>query len=262
MGKLTKQQSKYHAQAMELLKKTQRNEADDLFIFKHYHEGSVLDQTAAGAFFTPHRMASDFRFDVYGHRILDLCAGIGVLSYYTYWHDRYNEPRRDITCIERCPEFVEVGKRLLPEANWICADITEINLAELGDFDSVIANPPFGVIPGNKLSAPRYSGSKFEYQLMDIASDIADYGLFIVPQTSAGFAFSGMQYYQRTKSREYLKFEEQTGIRLDAGMGVDTSFFDDDWKQNPIRTEIVCADFIEAREARKPAQASLFEGVF
>ena len=73
-----------HHQAEELLLKDNLTHEDVEFIFKHWHEGQAVDQTYAGAFFTPPEMAQEFRIEVDGERILDHCAGIGVLSYYAY----------------------------------------------------------------------------------------------------------------------------------------------------------------------------------
>ena len=200
MAKLTKKQSSRHREACALLANDKLSHDDVEFIFNHWHEGTAIDQTFAGAFFTPPEMACDFRIEVHGDRILDLCAGIGVLSYYLFHfgYGRHGQPDREITCIERSPAFVEIGKKLLPQANWICADVFDLDLAALGHFDTVIANPPFGSNSraGNK--APRYSGSSFEYHIIDLASDLADYGTFIIPQMSAPFKYSAARYFDHT----------------------------------------------------------------
>lgn len=128
----------------------------------------------------------------------------------------------------------------------------------LGHFDHAISNPPFGRLNRNGLRAPRYTGADFAYHVMDIAADIADFGAFILPRGSAPFQFSGAQYYRRRESRDYLKFKEQTGISLEAGVGIDTSIFIDDWKGVKPAVEIACCDFMEAREDRKSPQDDLF----
>lgn len=49
---------------------------------------------------------------------IELCAGIGRLSYYQYLR---NKPTH-ITCVELNPEYVMIGKRVLPDAEWIIGD--------------------------------------------------------------------------------------------------------------------------------------------
>jgi hypothetical protein len=48
---------------------------------------------AAGAFFTPLALAWNFALAGGGHRIIDLCSGIGTLSYCMQqrarWHERH-----------------------------------------------------------------------------------------------------------------------------------------------------------------------------
>ena len=49
---------------------------------------------------------------------IEHCAGIGRLSYYQYLR---NNPTH-ITCVELNPEYVMIGKRVLPQAEWITGD--------------------------------------------------------------------------------------------------------------------------------------------
>lgn len=45
----------------------------------------------------------------------------------------------DITCVELNPHYVEVGKKVVPEATWICADVLDPFLPDLlGQFDFAI----------------------------------------------------------------------------------------------------------------------------
>ncbi|MGX1052200.1 hypothetical protein AB7M74_003152 [Bradyrhizobium japonicum] len=99
----------------------------------------------------------------------------------------------------------------------------------LGASTSAIANPPFGATPrtGN---GPCYTGRSFEFHVIDLASDIADYGAFIIPQMSAPFGYSGVQCYRERKTADFLTFAEQTGIHLEAGCGVDCAYYRDAWK--------------------------------
>ncbi|MGY8667022.1 methyltransferase [Bradyrhizobium sp. UFLA05-109] len=248
MAKLTKPEAKAHAAAVELLKKDVLTYDERVFVLENWHEGATHINGSAGAFFTPFGLARDFAIDACGGRIVDLCAGIGALAFHVYWRAYYargrDEPQQEIVCIERNPSYIEVGRKVLPEAKWICADVFDLDFSSLGRFGCAIANPPFGATP-RIAGGPRYTGRSFEFHLIDIASDMADYGTFIIPQTSAPFQYSGVQCYRERKSADYLKFAEQTGIQLEAGCGVDCSYYRDAWKGIAPNVEIVCANFEE-----------------
>ncbi|MCA1868528.1 hypothetical protein HW571_22900 [Agrobacterium genomosp. 3] len=73
------------------------------------------------------------------------------------------------------------------------------------------------------------------------------YGAFIIPQQSASFQYSGRHFYERQTKGKGVDFEKATGLAMDAGVGVDTSIFRNDWKDTNIITEIACFDFTEVR---------------
>ena len=110
------------------------------------------------------------------------------------------------------------------------------------DFTTGNHDPPFGAVRHGG-EAPRYSGPEFEYKIIDIAGHLAAYGAFIVQQMSAPFRLSGAQYYQRNDHVKYQRLVEQTGIQLEAGCGIDTTFHREGWKHGAPVTEIVCAEF-------------------
>ncbi len=259
MAKLTKSERKAHNQAEEILQKNILTEDEKEFVLKNWHPAASFDVGASGAFFTPFDLAADFRIDAGTGRIIDLCAGIGSLAYWVKNFPWGADAPTELICVEINPTYVEIGKKIVPEATWICANVFDILDMDLGHFDHAIANPPFGKVNRHGYASPRYSGADFAYHVLDIASEIADFGAFILPQGSAPFQLSGVPFYSRRESRAYLKFHEQTGIFLDAGAGIDTSLFRDQWKGTSPAVEIVCADFMEARDARKPAQIDLFE---
>ena len=105
---------------------------------------------------------------------------------------------------------------------------------------------------------PCYSGTEFEYKIIDIAAEIADYGTFLIPQMSEPFRYSGAPYYKRLNGRKFQQFHDDTGIDMDAGCGVDTSYHQKDWKNSAPVTEIVSCDFTERQ---KPGQLELFNTV-
>lgn len=246
MAKLTKQQRKLHAQACEILRKDTLTLDDKLFVLDNWHEGATHMNGEAGAFFTPSGLARDFSIDAGGGRdVIDLCAGIGGLM---FWLMMDGRAHRRMVCVEVNAAYIEVGRKILPEAEWIQADVLDLP-ADIGAYDLAIANPPFGAVRRSQ-NAPRYRGRKFEYHVIDIASDLAERGAFIVPQTSAPFAYSGRPYFQDRPNKDVTSFTADTGIVLEAGCGIDTSYYADDWHGVSPICEVVTAEFDQVRAER------------
>lgn len=255
MAKLTKSQMKQHEEACRILEKDTLTWDDKWFVYENWNEAADHNVTANSAYFTPIGLARDFAIDVCGTKVIDLCAGIGALSFAYYHCGYHNEVKPQITCIEINQAYVEIGKKLLPEATWICADVFDPDL-DLGHFDSAISNPPFGRKKTTHLKTGNYTGSDFEYLIIDLASRIADFGTFIIPQNSAPFKYSGAQYYQRMESQKHKRFFEQTKISMEAGCGVDTTYHQDDWKTAAPIVEITCAEF---EDLNQQSQLDLFQ---
>lgn len=266
--KLTKNQIKLHDQATKLLEKETLTFDDKWFVLENWQESANHVNGKAGAYFTPPYFARDFSIDCYQRgKIVDICAGIGALSFALLNKIDWDNNRPEITCIEINPAYVEVGKKILPEANWVCADIFEV-WQDLGQFDSAISNPPFGRISGAG-KAPSYIGAEFEYKIIDIASHISKYGTFIIPQNSAPFRFSGVQCFEEYKTNKYERFFDQTSLLLEPGCGIDTTYYRDDWHGVAPICEVVCCDFLEslsenqqnhnfAQSLNEPEQMALF----
>jgi hypothetical protein len=251
VAKLTKPEARQHEKACELLAKDVLTNDDKWFVLQNWQEAATNNNTVAGAFFTPPGLAADFAIDACGHgRVIDLCAGIGGLSFavcnrMTAWKsdvDRAEYERR-FTLIELNPAYIEVGKKIMPHANWVQASVFELP-ADLGRFECSISNPPFGKIKHDG-AAPRYKGSEFEYKVIDIASQLSGFGCFIIPQGSAPFVFSGRRCYEERSSAKHSKFLKETGIVLSVGCGVDTTYHVDDWHGVAPVCEIVTAEFSE-----------------
>lgn len=249
MAKLTKAQRKAHAEAEAILTKDRLTEDEREFVFRNWHEGANHINGAAGAFFTPYDLAGDFALDGAGGRVLDLCAGIGILSYFIGERAKYGNRATELTCVEINPKYCDVGRKLLPDARWINADVFDWRELDLGRFDIAIGNPPFGRVR-RSANGPRYRGADFEFHVIDIAAELADHGAFIIPQQSASFQYSGRPYFDRRTRGKGVDFEKVTGFEMDAGVGIDTSLFKDAWKDTSIIVEIACFDFAEARELR------------
>lgn len=269
MSKLTKPQAKAHATACKLLEQDALSEDDKLFVLENWQESAKHINTIAGAFFTPIGLARDLSIEVSGKRIIDLCAGIGSLSFWCACR-AWNEPP-EIVCVEMNADYAEVGRKVLPEATWIVGSVFDLP-RDLGHFDFAIGNPPFGATPRDA-KAPRYSGKEFELHVIDIASDLADFGAFIVPQMTAPFKYSGAPNggwretikdgigsgYLHRPTDIHAKLLDQTGIVLEPNCGIDTSAYRNDWHGVSVATEVVVCDFIEARCRRQPTQQDLFE---
>lgn len=246
MAKLTKPQANAHQQACDILQKDVLTEDDKFFVLENWQESATHINSAAGAFFTPFELAMDLAIEAHEGRVIDLCAGIGVLSFAMRQRNPFDSSPLDITCIEINPDYVAVGRKILPEANWIQASVFDVLDMDLGHFDFAVSNPPFGKIkrPDGK-GAPRYTGAEFEFHVVDIAAHLASYGVFILPQMSAGFNYSGKPGYSRQTSGKAFDFQQKTGLYFESGCGVDTAFYQDKWRGVAPLCEIVCVEFGE-----------------
>lgn len=245
MAKLSKPQMKLHNKAEALLQNDVLTQDDKEYIFENWNEAFSHDVSYSGAFFTPLDLAYDAALEL-GYpkncTVIDLCAGIGVLSYAAY--QRFKNGIDRLVCVEANPRYVEIGKKLLPEAEWHCLDIANIQeVLALGEFDFCLSNPPFGKVKSlNHCKTFDYQGGEAEYKIIDIASHIADYGVFILPQESAGFRYSGTRNFQRNENSKYNRFSDQTGLMLTSAIGIDTCMYAG-FKNTSIRVEIASCDF-------------------
>lgn len=234
--KLSKQQSKLHLQAVEMLQQATLNSEEKEFVLDNWREDAVHMNGLGGAFFTPRGLARDLSQEVAGKVIVDLCAGIGSLAYAVH----LAEPWRRIYCVELNPDYVEVGRKIVPDAQWICMDVfdyceegTYLQLSGEDKFNCAISNPPFGNVKTHK-----NKHGKFEYDLIEAASRIATDGVFIIPQMSCPFRYSGRKCYETYENSRYSKFSRETGIHLSMNCGFDTSEYSDEWTTAPPTLEI------------------------
>lgn len=246
--KLTKPEIKAHTEAMALVDCGRPLKDDEReFILDNFHEGATNINSSAGAFFTPRGLARDFAIEVNDGRCIDLCAGIGGLSY------AVQQKVGSLVCVELNPEYARIGKRIVPEAEWIAGSV--FTAAINGRFRWAISNPPFGAIKADGWKG-KYTGSAFEYRVIELASRLADLGAFIIPQGSAPFRYSGVQSFRNEDSDKTAKFFEQTGILMEPGCGVDTAIYKGDWRGVSPICEIVLCEFTSPVVGAK--QASLF----
>ncbi|WP_185273877.1 class I SAM-dependent methyltransferase [Chryseobacterium indologenes] len=251
--KLSKEKIKLHNQAEEYLKKDVLTFDEKLFILENWNEAATNINSSAGAFFTPIDLAKDFSLVIYEKaNIVDLCAGIGMLSFFAYHHRNCK-----VTCIELNPDYVRVGKKILPEANWINDSITEVLHYDLPKFKQAISNPPFGKIKTGLIGDfdLKYKGSEFEYITIGIASKIAEEGSFILPQQSTPFKYSGERNYSEVQpSKKLSKFFKETGFEMNLPIGIDTSVYLDTWNGVSPMCEVVDIDFTQTEQSSTSAE--------
>lgn len=259
MAKLSKEQAKLHDEAERILAKQKLTDDDKQFVIENWQESATHVNSAAGAFFTPWGLACDTVIELGGSSfdgaVIDLCAGMGTLSLAAQTMSRASR----IVCVELNEKYADVGRKMVPDAEWIVGSIFQQR--GIGRFDHAISNPPFGKIKRDG-DSPNYKGGEFEYHVIDIASGLADYGTFIIPGQSSGFELSGDYGYRRMESQKYTSFVKQTGISLDAGCGVDTRYYADAWHGVSPKVEIVCAEFPAPEELPEPKASSDWESVF
>ncbi|MEU2032801.1 methyltransferase [Nocardia amamiensis] len=254
MGRLSRAQAAAHREAAGLAGlRRDLTEDEKLFVLNHFQESTSATQSPDGAFFTPHGLAHDMAIEVVGTRIIDLGAGIGSLAFACRnpYGQANGDPARELVCVERNPEFVRVGMKVVPEATWVCGDLLEVHRNRMRPFDTAIANPPFGAIPRSG-NAPGYRGSRFEYHAIALAAHVARHGVFLIPQTSAPFHYSGHAGMEHDRADdECRRFQSGIGITLEPSCGIDTSFYTEDWHHPPIATEVLTTDFSDTTIARR-----------
>ena len=247
MAKLTNRQTKEHDRAVEILSKDNLTYDDKIFVLENWREDHSHNTGVAGAFFTPPTLARDLSIEVPGgcDRIIDLCAGIGTLSFTIFQQYKVSGESLEIVCVELNPDYVELGKKILPEATWIQGSALDKDLIKsLGSFCCAVSNPPFGnVKTGIQKHWLNYTGSGFEFKIVEIASVISDYGVFILPQMSCGFEYSGKQGFSKNESNAYQKFNKQTELTLSMNCGFDTSAYLSDWHGVKPVVEIALCDY-------------------
>ena len=241
MAKIAKNKLKLHNQSLELVRlERDLTMTEKEFVLENYKPYADHNVTKTNAFFTPVELAMaatvempapyDFSRPV---RIIDLCAGVGMLSFAYYHYSGFNTSLVELVCVELTEEYVEVGKKILPEATWIHGSILDRDIMDgLGQFDCFISNPPF-VKLGN------YKGT---YTTSKIGMSIAAYGIVIVPQCNCPFEYSGKNQFTKVDNRDYDKFLEAEGISYSASC-IDTETIDDlKWDDVNVTTEVVIVD--------------------
>lgn len=212
------------------------------FIYENFHPSMIDNQTENGAFYTPYGLAQDVAvFSNRSGHIIDVCAGIGMLAYRLKEMDTYNKSIKSITCIELNEKAVEIGKKLLPDANWICANVFDENLwtdltKDLPDnrYDFFVSNPPFGKDMNKRKADWLRMTSERDLMVLELCLKYSKGGYFIVPKGS--YSYSGERYYKEEPDRWSSKFKRFMKITKDhykfnlSCDGIDSSIYSEEWK--------------------------------
>lgn len=240
----------------QILTATTATNNEDLIdnIYENLNPAICDNISENGVYWTPAALAQDLAvFSPRRGHILDLCSGIGMLSYRVQQMDYYEKNIESITCVEYNSHFVELGKKLLPNVNWICGNAYDKTLLDdlvkdLPDqrFDLVVSNPPFGTdLNKGDYSWLNYQGHR-DLMALEICLRYGKNGMFILPSGSVPFKYSGAQYYDDNPERYSQKLKKflRENKELDFTMqcdGIDTSSYRDEWKNLPggIGCEVV-----------------------
>jgi SAM-dependent methyltransferase len=249
MAKISKRMLKLHQEALELVNQDKPlTFPEKEFVLANYKPYAEHNVTETNAFFTPIEFACALNIEL-PHpsqfdrkmRVLDLCAGMGILSFAFYHYNGLgyaDQENIELVCIELEEEYVKVGKKILPEATWIQGSIMDSKTFEgLGEFDVFISNPPFMNLGG-------YKGT---YTTARIGMSMSEYGVMIVPQCNCPFIASGNKPYEEVYNMDYNKFEDTELIRFSASCLDTTAIYDDDgndikWENVKVKTEIVIVE--------------------
>jgi len=246
--KLTKAQLASHEQAVEILRKDELTDTEREFVINHWQPGAHA-KTKYSAFYTPTELAHSVAIEanVTSPRdihIIDLAAGIGSLGY-AVWQLLSSDRERNIrlTCIELDPHSIEVGQKILPQAEWIEMDLSYSHkFQEIPKGDLFVSNPPFGHMP-KRTPLDNRTGNQWEYYIAEMGMTRCWYGVMIVPANALPWRYSGQAEFEKVDNPRYEKWSAATGLRLGMNCGIDTKFGDQFLATN-VTVEIACVERI------------------
>ncbi|RYY51482.1 MAG: hypothetical protein EOO06_00320 [Chitinophagaceae bacterium] len=264
--KLTKAELRLQHQVQQLLfnNREKLTFSDREFIYKNFHPGYISDIAKDSAYFTPLDMAYDFGLFCGRYGVcVDMCAGIGILTFAARTRDHYDKKIKHSICIERNERFAEIGKKLVPKAEWIVGDIFDKSIWDYiidkyGKINCIYSNPPFGKVSKTDCDRSwlKYQGSEIDMAAIEIALSMVPKTPYvgkrvsmILPQGSTTFQYSGRPYYKEVDNRKVNKLIKESGIDFYmSNPGIDCSVYSD-FKGTKINVEYV--DFeIKTKKAK------------
>jgi predicted RNA methylase len=244
--KLSKAEQKLQREVKALLDSDKTLTFEELeYIYENFNPGSISDVTVHSAYFTPLDMAYDFALFAGRHGVcVDMCAGIGILTFCAQVRDTYHGNITKQICIERNPEYLRIGRRLLPNVEWILGDMFDQSIwndiiKRHGPIDCIVSNPPFGKVSKTDCDRSwlKYQGADLDIASIEIALKHATYVDMILPTGSVPFKMK--PYYQKVENRKIEKLKSDTGLNiLMQNPGIDTSVYGQ-FKNTKIQVECV-----------------------
>jgi predicted RNA methylase len=217
--KITKEKEKLHDEALAILSLSRKLNFDEIEkVYAQYNPMATHRVSKGAIYFTPTGLCRDLATMARIERkssVLDLCAGIGGLTWEMQILEAYdgNANAKRHVCVEIDPEFCDVGKKLIPDVEWIRGDVFDQDLMRsLGEFDLGISNPPFGHVPGLD-NYRAWSQQKHPAHLatVDVLLRMCHTGIAILPENSVNPLHSP----NREQSRDYSRFvAEYPGVDL------------------------------------------------
>ena len=261
MGKISKESMKRHSKAMEIIEQDELSYDDKIYVLENYHEGATNMNNLVSAHFTPMEIARSVEQCARSENFVDLCAGIGVLSWCFLRMHQFQSNEMNITgvCIENCAEYYRIGKKLMPEFHWINGDIFDPQIIQQvkdlmkGKTFSIISNPPYGKqVKTDTKELLQYKGPEFEFKAIELGYLLGAYdGAFLIPQGSCNFKMTTESRHNEfnVPCAKYEKFYKETGLEMSPNMGYSTEVHDENgWKDVSIITEIAVFEYEEMRD--------------
>lgn len=235
MAKISKVQTRAHDAAMQLVHSDRpltRDEREQ--VISDYNPMASHNVGKGAIFFTPMGLAWDLAVMCQPKgAVIDLFAGIGRLAWSIWRHDT-NGGAGDINrlvCVEREEEFVQVGQRVLPEAEWYRQDAFDLSfLAGLGEFDCAVSNPPYGFTATDAdTSWMKLAKGEAHWKAVELVLRLTyNGGLMVLPESAADF-----NPHRRTQRihppRNFYLGDHFPGITMNPE-SIDTRLYKDDWQ--------------------------------
>lgn len=239
--KLTKVETRDHEQIDTLLRQKALSLTEKELILDKFLPHSLDNSTKSGSFFTPRSISQEFSVfcDCDRDTVIDLAAGIGSLAHALVSCGR--RPKK-LVCVESNPDFVRIGKKVVPEAEWVLGDVFTrpvFDALRRRRANWVISNPPYGLRLKDR-DWLTYNGAS-DLMAVETAVRLAPDSVFILPQGSVPWQDSGTAFHRERKDiGGALKLFMDRNPRIVFGStSMDMSVYAKDWQGGSSKVELV-----------------------